>query len=165
MLVAGSWRRVDEQKVQFAPLYVCNKLANGRSFFRATPQNGLVFVLQKRIHGDDRQVFVVRRRNHQLGGFVNFNRAGKAQKVGHAWAVNVDIKNANLKPAPRQRRSGIDGHRAFAHAALAAHNKYLVANMAQAVGYCAVLLGHRVITFPVAAIALCTGARGRRRTG
>ena len=97
MLVACSWRGVDDQEIKIAPGNVADELADGAGLLGSAPHNGLVTVgTEQRVHGNDFQAVLAGGRNDEV---IVVNLQGivfDAQKIGDARPVNVNVKQAYL---------------------------------------------------------------------
>ena len=141
MLVAGSWRGVDDQEVKRTPGHVADELADGAGDLGTTPDDGLILVLQERVHGHNADFAGVHGREKLLL-LVDFNGCLlNTEQIGHARAVNVHIKDANLVAKLGHGAGNIDSDGALADAAFAAHDENLVLDVGKSSGDFLVLLG------------------------
>lgn len=84
MLVAGSWRGVDDQEVKRTPGHVADELADGAGDLGTTPDDGLILVLQERVHGHNADFAGVHGREKLLL-LVDFNGCLlNTEQIGHA---------------------------------------------------------------------------------
>lgn len=132
VLVAGARRRVDEHKVQVAPLHVLEELLDQAVLLGPAPDDGLVAAGQHELDAHDGQV-VHDPDGRPAGAADVYGLVLDAHHLGYARAANVRVHDADV--AVRVGRQGVREQRrkgALADAALAAEDEDLVLDILQA---------------------------------
>ena len=123
--IAGSWRHIYKQKIQFSPYYVTPELFYHVSENRPSPNHRGLFIRKKQVNGHNLNSI---RSHHRLDKIpIHLCRTVNTIHLRNGWSCNISVQNSYFVSLGCHLICQRCGYHGFTNATFAAdHTDYLV---------------------------------------